>query len=99
MATYDVEVCRISYATKNLIVVDVNSEEEAKEVALDNAGNFIFSEHCSEYETGEVFELTNEYMLSLSRIGERNVIVKPSSKIQNKSNYTKENSISEGAVC
>lgn len=49
MARFSVTVNRIGYAQKT-IVVEADSEEQAREAAIDEAGNLSFSEHSSEYE-------------------------------------------------
>jgi hypothetical protein len=49
MTTYIVNVCRISYASRE-IEVEANSAEEAEDKALDIAGNFHFNEYDAEYD-------------------------------------------------
>lgn len=53
MQTFTVEVTRIGYATKE-IEVDAETQEEANQKALNEAGNYVFDEQTSDY------ELTNE---------------------------------------
>ena len=55
---YEVSVCRISYGFIN-IRVEANSEKEAKEIALDQAGNHLFSEHDADYEANYVKEIND----------------------------------------
>jgi hypothetical protein len=50
---YTVLVIRTSYGNRE-IEVEANSEEEAKEKAIDEAGNYEFSEHTSNYEVDYV---------------------------------------------
>ena len=62
MNKYVVNVCRIGYGHLDL-EVEADSENEAMEIALDNAGNESFVENQSEYEVGyvescEVFNYT-----------------------------------------
>ncbi len=55
MATqkFKVSVVRIGYSIRE-IEVEADSQEQAKEVALDEAGGYEFSEHASEYEVESV---------------------------------------------
>jgi acyl-CoA hydrolase len=53
MAKFNVNVVRIGYASMD-IEVEADTEELAKEKALDAAGNLLFSEHSSEYEAESV---------------------------------------------
>jgi adenosyl cobinamide kinase/adenosyl cobinamide phosphate guanylyltransferase len=50
MATksFDIEVCRISYAYRT-IKVTAETIDEAKELALDEAGNYLYNEKTAEY--------------------------------------------------
>lgn len=50
---YEVNVCRIGYAHRT-ILVEAKNEEEAKDIAVDKAGDYEFSEHSSDYEAQEV---------------------------------------------
>ena len=59
MPKFTVAVIRIGYACKDMEVEAAN-EEEAKEVALDHAGNESFSEHHSEYEVDYVTPMSEE---------------------------------------
>jgi hypothetical protein len=45
---FTIPVLRIGYACRD-IEVEARSEEEARQIALDTAGEFDFSEHSSEY--------------------------------------------------
>ena len=45
---YNIEVCRISYGFAT-IEVEAESLEQAEEIALDEAGNYEFSEKDAEY--------------------------------------------------
>ena len=53
MNKYVVNVLRIGYGSLDL-EIEADNEDEAVEIALDNAGNESFSEHHSEYESGYV---------------------------------------------
>ncbi len=53
---YEVQVVRTAYAFKT-IKVKANSEEEAKEKALDEAGDHEFSEKSSDYSVDGVSEI------------------------------------------
>lgn len=55
---YDVEVCRTSYSTRTITVEAANGEE-AKQLALDAAGDLEFSEHSSDY---SVESLSHKYL-------------------------------------
>ena len=62
MNKYVVNVLRIGYGSLDL-EVEADNEDEAVEIALDNAGNESFVENLSEYEVGyvescEVFNYT-----------------------------------------
>ena len=52
---YDVEITRISYATITF-TVEASSEEEAKDLAMDEAYNTSFDEDTAEYEIDGVYE-------------------------------------------
>lgn len=52
---YDVEITRISYATITF-TVEASSEEEAKDLAMDEAYNTSFDEDTAEYEIDDVYE-------------------------------------------
>ena len=54
--TYRVNVCRISYGNLAIKVVARNARE-AKRLAEDQAGNFSFTEHTSEYQAQSVTRL------------------------------------------
>ena len=56
---YTVSVTRIGYAHLD-IEVEASSPDEAEDKALDQAGNHLFSEHSSEYETHGVTEVDNQ---------------------------------------
>lgn len=45
---FEVEVCRTSYSTRK-ITVYADNQTEAKELAIDTAGGFEFSEHDADY--------------------------------------------------
>jgi hypothetical protein len=55
MRKFVVNVCRIGYGNRD-IEVEADTEAEAKEKALDDAGNYLYSEHTSEYEVEGVRE-------------------------------------------
>lgn len=46
--TYTVPVTRISYSSR-ILTVEASSAEEARRIALDEAGNYEFSEHDADY--------------------------------------------------
>ena len=52
---YDVEITRISYSTITFIV-EASSEEEAKDLAMDEAYNTSFDEDTAEYEIDGCYE-------------------------------------------
>jgi hypothetical protein len=56
MNTYDVKVIRTGYATRT-DRVEANTLEEAKQKALDRAGDFEYSDNTSEYEIGAVTKI------------------------------------------
>jgi len=54
MKKFTVSVCRIAYGFHD-IDVEAETAEQAKEIALDVAGNYIFSEKSSDYEVEGVY--------------------------------------------
>jgi len=62
---YVVSVTRIGYGGLDL-EVDADSEDKAKEIALDQAGGESFSEHHSDYQVDQVVKRTSE-VAALSR--------------------------------
>lgn len=46
---WDVEVCRIGYATAQIVIKGARTRKEAEERALDDAGDVSFSEKSSDY--------------------------------------------------
>jgi hypothetical protein len=48
MPKFEVQVFRTSYSSR-MIEVEANNEEEAKKNALEEAGDYEFSEHDAEY--------------------------------------------------
>jgi hypothetical protein len=54
MPNYYVDVFRTGYALLTLLV-EADSEENAKEKALEEAGNHFYNEHTSEYDVGEAW--------------------------------------------
>jgi len=50
---YQVEVCRISYGF-NIIEVEAESKEQAKEKALDEAGDHEYSTKSADYDVNSV---------------------------------------------
>lgn len=50
---FEVDVCRIGYATR-IIEVEADTREEANDKAIDMAGGLEFSEHHSDYVTANV---------------------------------------------
>jgi hypothetical protein len=59
MKKFTVKVCRISYGF-NDIEVDAETPEQAEELALENAGDYLFSEKSSEYTTDGATEKEHE---------------------------------------
>ena len=55
MKKFRVEVCRISYGF-NEIEVEAETPEKAKEIALEEAGNYLYSESNAEYITTGITE-------------------------------------------
>jgi len=55
MKKFRVEVCRISYGF-NEIEVEAETPEKAKEIALEEAGNYLYSESHADYKTDGVTE-------------------------------------------
>ena len=53
MAKFNVNVVRICYASM-YVEVEADTEELARDKALDTAGDHLFSEHSSEYEIESV---------------------------------------------
>lgn len=49
MSKWCVNVIRVGYASR-IIEVEAESEEAAKQLAMDTAGGYQFSEHTSDYE-------------------------------------------------
>jgi hypothetical protein len=49
MSKWLVNVVRVGYASR-IIEVTAESEEEAKQLAIDTAGGYEFTEHTSDYE-------------------------------------------------
>ena len=56
---YDVEITRISYATESFLI-EADNEEQAKELALDEAYNTSFDEDTAEYEVDSCIESDEE---------------------------------------
>lgn len=52
---FKVEVCRTSYGF-NEVEVEAETPEEAEEIALEEAGNYLYSESHAEYTTDGVTE-------------------------------------------
>ena len=59
MTKYVVNVCRIGYGSLDLDV-EADNEDQAVDIALDNAGGESFAEDYSEYEAGYVEPLDKE---------------------------------------
>jgi hypothetical protein len=55
--TFEVTVMRISYASRKAIVT-ANSEDEAKEKALNTAGDYTYSEHDADYSAENVKDVS-----------------------------------------
>jgi len=55
MKKFKVKVCRTSYSF-NEIEVEAETPEEAEEIALEKAGNYLYSESNAEYITDGVTE-------------------------------------------
>lgn len=49
MIPFEVHVCRIGYAQR-IFKVEADNEEEAKRKALNEAGNYVFSEYNADYQ-------------------------------------------------
>lgn len=56
MKTFEVEVCRISYGFKT-IIVESNDVFDAQEKALELASNYEFSEKSAEYEIANHYQV------------------------------------------
>ncbi len=56
MAKYKISVCRIAYAF-NDVIVEADTMEKAKEIALDEAGDNLYSEKHVDYETQDSIEI------------------------------------------
>lgn len=56
---YFVSVTRIGYASAHF-EIEASSEKEAQDLALEAAGNHVFSEHSSEYDIDYVGEVKDE---------------------------------------
>jgi hypothetical protein len=54
MPIYDVEVCRTSWGNQ-VIRVEADTEEAAKKLALDKAGDLYYSEHGADYEAIDIW--------------------------------------------
>ena len=69
--TFSVSMCRIGYGHATF-TVEARSDVEAREIALDKAGNYSYSEHSSEYKIDTVIE-TKELtsMKDLLRLSDR----------------------------
>ena len=52
MPTFNVNICRIGYSTKD-IEVEASTQEEANIKALDQAGNHCFDEQTADYELAD----------------------------------------------
>ena len=55
MKKFKVKVCRTSYSF-NEIEVEAETPEEAEEIALEKAGNYLYSESHADYKTDGVTE-------------------------------------------
>ena len=56
---YEVDITRVSYANITFSV-EANSQEEAKELALDQAYNTGWCEDSAEYEVNSIEEVSDE---------------------------------------
>lgn len=56
MAKYNVCVTRVSYACRD-IIVDADTPELAREKALEEAGDYEFSEHDADYSVSDTAEI------------------------------------------
>lgn len=52
---YEVEITRISYATETFLI-EADNEEQAQELAMDEAYNTSFDEDSAEYEIDSCYE-------------------------------------------
>ena len=55
MKKFKVEICRISYAF-NEVEVEAETPEKAKEIALEEAGTYLYSESHADYKTDGITE-------------------------------------------
>jgi hypothetical protein len=55
MPKYTVTVIRTSYASRD-IEVEAENEILAKEMAMDESGNHLYSEHNADYAVEDIFE-------------------------------------------
>ena len=58
MPKFKITVCRISYAF-NDVVIEADTIEEAKNIAIDESGDHEYSEKHADYETQDWIELEN----------------------------------------
>jgi hypothetical protein len=59
MKTFKIEMCRISYAFRTF-TINAKSEIEAKLDALENAGDYEYSESSSDYLIDDIREVEDE---------------------------------------
>jgi hypothetical protein len=59
MPQFRVEICRVGYGFKE-VLVDAANESEAHHKALEDAGNLLYSEKSSEYNVNFCVELQNK---------------------------------------
>lgn len=67
MPHFQVEVNRIGYASLTF-VFEAATEEEAKQMALEEAPNCLFSEHNSDYEVEYADDISCEYCQGTGKI-------------------------------
>ena len=56
MSKYEIDVCRISYEFSK-VIIDASSEREATEVAIENAGDYLYIGKSSDYDVVSVVEI------------------------------------------
>lgn len=56
---FKVEICRTAYSF-NKIEVEAETSEEAKEIAIEKAGNYLYNESNVEYTAEDVFDMEME---------------------------------------
>jgi hypothetical protein len=79
MPKFTIKVNRIGYASKDFII-EADTEEQAEDIAIDEAGGESFSEHSSDYEIeGENLDHTRELISALKSVIEDHKLSYPGS--------------------